>query len=249
MPMTTPIIKVSHLQFSYNSSPVLRDLSFEIYKGEYVGLIGPNGSGKTTLLRLILGLNTKQKGSIQIFGQEIEKFRDFAKIGYIPQKVGVIGLDFPATVREVVASNFHNNPRESLEKAINRVAQLTEITDFMDKLLADLSGGQLQRVFIARSLINNPEILIFDEPTVGVDKENQINFYRFLKKANEELGITILFVTHDIETISEQATKILCINEGVFEEVDSHLHGHDHHKLHDTQYAQSSLSDKIQHIH
>jgi zinc transport system ATP-binding protein len=247
--MNEPIIKVSNLQFVYGGNPVLRDLSFEIQKGEYVGLIGPNGSGKTTLIRLILGLVPKQKGSIQIFGDEIESFRGYARIGYIPQKVGSIGVDFPATVREVVASNYHKNNSETLLQALDRVFGLAEIGNFAGKLLSDLSGGQLQRVFIARSLINNPEILIFDEPTVGVDRENQINFYSFLKKANKDLGITILFVTHDLETISEEATKVLCINEGVFEEADSGQHSHDHHSLHDTQYANSNVTNKIQHIH
>lgn len=245
--MDEPVIKVSNLQFAYNRNPALVDLSFEIHKGEYVGLIGPNGSGKTTLLRLILGLIPKQKGSIQIFGKEIESFRDYTKIGYIPQKVGVIGMDFPATVREVVISNYQKNSIETISQALDRVFELTEIGDLSSKLLSDLSGGQLQRVFIARSLINNPEILIFDEPTVGVDKENQINFYQFLKKANTELGITILFVTHDLESISEQATKVLCINQGVFEEVGSDLHIHNN--LHSTGYASSTLADKIYHVH
>lgn len=247
--MSDPIISVTNLHFSYNDNPVLKDLSFEIHQGEYVGLIGPNGSGKTTLLRLILGLNKKQSGSIKIFGQEIEKYRDYDKIGYIPQKVGSIGLDFPATVQEVVASNYHKRTEETEKMALKRVFDLTEIDDLASKHLSELSGGQLQRVFIARSLINNPEILIFDEPTVGVDKENQINFYTFLKRANKELGITILFVTHDLETISEQATKILCINEGVFEDVDSVLHFHDHHHLHDTEYAKNTILDKVHHVH
>jgi zinc transport system ATP-binding protein len=244
--MSQPIIKVSNLKFAYNGNPVLADLSFEIRRGEYVGLIGPNGSGKTTLLRLILGLIPKQQGSIQIFGTEIEQFREYTKIGYIPQKVGSVGVDFPATVREVVVSNYHKNTLETCKQALDRVFGLAEINGFADKLLTDLSGGQLQRVFIARSLINNPEILIFDEPTVGVDRENQINFYSFLRKANKDLGITILFVTHDIEAISEQATKVLCINEGVFEEIDSSLHTHSHHG---TQYASNTISKKIQHIH
>lgn len=245
--MNDTIIKVSHLKYAYNGNAVFDDLSFEIQKGDYVGLIGSNGSGKTTLLRLILGLITKQKGSIQIFGKEIEGFQEHTKIGYIPQKVGSIGVDFPATVREVVASNYSKNNTETLLQALDRVFELFEIGDLSSRLLADLSGGQLQRVYIARSLINNPEILIFDEPTVGVDKENQINFYQFLKKANTEFGITILFVTHDLESISEQATKVFCINQGVFEEIGSDLHSHSN--LHTTGYANSPLADKIYHVH
>jgi zinc transport system ATP-binding protein len=237
-----PIIEVKNLSFAYEQNQVLNELSFTISKGEYIGLIGQNGSGKTTLLRLILGLEKIQSGSISIFGQQIEDFKDFGKIGYIPQKVSTIGLDFPATVKEVILSNYHFNKGESEKQAFKRVLQITQIQDLQNKLLKELSGGQLQRVFIARSLINNPEILIFDEPTVGVDSQNQLNFYSFLKKANQDLGITIIFVTHDIGMISDQASRILCINNGLID--DQHNHSHEEEEL-----VRTHLHQKIEHIH
>ncbi|MEI6728524.1 MAG: metal ABC transporter ATP-binding protein [bacterium] len=238
------IIQVQNLNFAYEQNPVLTDLSFQIKKGEYIGLIGQNGSGKTTLLRLILGLEKLQSGSIKIFGQSIQNFKEFSKIGYIPQKVSTIGLDFPASVEEVVASNYHANKNESQNQALDRVFEITQIQDQKEKLLKDLSGGQLQRVFIARSLINKPKILIFDEPTVGVDAQNQLNFYSFLKKANQELGITIIFVTHDIGMISDQSSRILCINDGVIDDQHSHSHSHEEEEL-----VRTHLHQKIEHVH
>ena len=237
-----PVIEVSNLSYNYGNIPVLKNLSFKIEKGQYVGLIGPNGSGKTTLLRLLLGLNKKQTGSIKIYSQEIEKFTNFSKIGYIPQQVSVLGQDFPATVQEVVESGIIKNEKLNTKNDLNRVFELTEISALKNKLISQLSGGQLQRVFIARSLVNNPEILIFDEPTVGVDSENQMNFYNFLQKANKEMGLTIIFVTHDIETISKEASRILCINKGVIDEKNEYLEEEE-------SLLKKHLHSKIEHLH
>ncbi|MEI6728711.1 MAG: ATP-binding cassette domain-containing protein [bacterium] len=149
------IIQVQNLSFAYEQNPVLTDLSFQIKKGEYIGLIGQNGSGKTTLLRLILGLEKIQSGSIKIFGENIQNFKEFSKIGYIPQKVSTIGLDFPASVEEVVASNYHTNKKDSQKQALSRVFEITQIQDLKEKLLKDLSGGQLQRFTLAKRCLNN----------------------------------------------------------------------------------------------
>lgn len=212
------IIEVSGISFSYSNDIVLDDISFSIEKGDYVGIIGPNGSGKTTLLKLLLGLLKPQTGNIQVLGTSVGKLKKKYEVGYVPQRVSQQNMSFPATVYEVVESgvvpslNVFERISSDNRKYINEVMKLSGIETYKDRRINDLSGGQRQRVYIARALSSKPKILILDEPFSGIDLEAQENFYGFLKMLNEQKGLTIIFVSHDVDVISKEVKHILCIN-------------------------------------
>ncbi|WP_066293399.1 metal ABC transporter ATP-binding protein [Bacillus sp. FJAT-29937] len=219
-----PIININQLSYRYEKENVLEDINLSINKGAFLGIVGPNGSGKSTLLKLILGLLKTQKGEIQLFGQDISKFKDWHKIGFVSQKANSFNTGFPATVYEVVASGLTKKlglfkimkmeHKQKVIKAIDSVGLLP----FLKRNIGELSGGQQQRVFIARALVSNPKLMILDEPTVGVDAQNVQSFYEMLDNLNKELGITLLLVTHDIGVISDKVTHVACLNK--------HLHFH-----------------------
>jgi len=214
----TPAIEAININFQYNDSPILEKINFSIASGEYWGLIGPNGGGKTTLIRIILGLLKPSFGEIRIFGTPISKFQNFPILGYVPQKIAQGSNFFPATVQEVVSTGriarvgLFKNFLPSDERAIEKAIKIAGIENVRHKLIGDLSGGQRQRVFIARALAGEPKILILDEPTVGVDISAQEKFYSFITDLNKTYGITILFISHDIEIIAHEASSIMCLN-------------------------------------
>ncbi len=218
---TTPLIDVRNLGFRYGAIPVLEDITFTVSAGEYLGVIGPNGGGKTTLIKILLGLLPPTSGSVKIFGTDVREFRERYTIGYVPQQLAHAEFQFPATVREVVASG--RVPRVGMLRsfdradrdAIARVMGVAEVRHLSDRRIGDLSGGERQKVFIARALAGEPTVLILDEPTVGVDVAAQGKFYAFLADLNENHGITIIFVTHDIDVIAREARSVLCLNHGL----------------------------------
>lgn len=201
-PCHDPIITLEHISFAYGQQPVLRDFTFSIYQRDFVGLIGANGSGKTTLLKMIVGLLKPDHGDIRLFGQPIRQFREWSKIGYVPQRNQLNPL-FPATVREVVLSGLYN--RRKMFKLVTKADHARAddalnalgIQDLGHRLIGKLSGGQQQRAFLARALINNPKLLILDEPTVGVDAETQEGFFQMIKHMHQKHDITFLLVSHD----------------------------------------------------
>ncbi len=205
-------IELQHVYFSYNTHPVLEDITFSIESGEIVVIVGPNGGGKTTLLRLILGLETPTHGTVRLFDESPVKSR--TRIGYVPQQT-LYDPQFPVRVLDVVrmgiierrplgffTKNDTNNAMEALEKM-----QLGEIRN---AAFAELSGGQRQRVLIARSLVSSPEILMLDEPTAHVDTHTSHQLYQILKQLSTHM--TILFVSHDLEVVSSIVTSVLCVN-------------------------------------
>ena len=212
------IIEVKDVSFRYGAHPVLEDITLDIHRGDYLGIIGPNGGGKTTLLKIMLGLLRPAEGTVSLFGTDITRFKDWHKIGYVPQKAVQFDAQFPATVFEVVAMgrasqrglgrNLNASDREKIAAALRQVDML----DYKGQRIGELSGGQQQRVFIARALASEPEIIFLDEPTVGVDKGTQEQFYLLLKKMNESLGLTLILVSHDIDVVASQATEMACIN-------------------------------------
>ena len=216
------IIDISGLSYSYEKENVLEEINLSITKGSFLGIVGPNGSGKSTLLKLILGLEKKQKGDIHLFGKDISQFRDWEKIGFVSQKANSFNTGFPATVYEVVKSGLtkkigllHYMKKEhhlQILKAIDSVGLL----DLKKRNIGELSGGQQQRVFIARALVSEPELLILDEPTVGVDAGNVRSFYHMLGDLNQKLGITLLLVTHDIGAITDKVTHVVCLNKYLY---------------------------------
>ncbi len=216
--MEENVLELEKVNFSYGVAPAIRNASFTLKKGDYLGLIGPNGGGKTTLVKLILGLLEPSSGKILIFGKDISRFDERHRIGYVPQKATNFDPNFPASVYEVASMGrvakvglfrqFGSKDRKSVEQAL----ELVGMFDFKDQRIGDLSGGQQQRVFIARALAAESELLILDEPTVGVDKQAQHAFYSLLKRLNKELGMTLILVSHDIEVVSKNANKIICAN-------------------------------------
>lgn len=205
-------ISVKQLSFSYGNSVALDNLNFQVNQGDYIGLIGPNGGGKTTLVKILLGLLHPSKGEISLFQSKYPDLTLNTKIGYVPQRASQNLANFPATVSEIVASGLVKPSLESPRKKVERALKITEIEKLANKLISNLSGGELQKVLIARALVSEPEILILDEPIVGVDTPSQDGFYQFLKKLNQDLKITIIFVSHDLEVITKQANKIFCLN-------------------------------------
>lgn len=214
------IISVKNLFFGYDEKLVLQDINLEIYKGDYLGIVGPNGSAKSTLLKSILGLLKPQRGSVKIFNQDIEKFKDWGRIGYVAQKATSFNSSFPATVEEVVAANlfskiglFRSIKKEEKQK-VYQILKVVGMEDYGKRLIGNLSGGQQQKVFIARTLISDPEIIFLDEPTGGIDVESQMEFYDLLERLNKEMDITIVMISHDIGVITEKVSKIACMGDG-----------------------------------
>lgn len=217
MTETRTCIEVKDVSFSYNGNPILQDISFTVEEGEYLGIIGPNGGGKTTLFKVILGLLRPQTGEVRIYGEPLEGFKKKHLIGYVPQR-SISDYYFPATIEEVVRSGrtarlglFRRFSKDDLS-AVKRVMEITDVAKLKDRLIGQVSGGERQRVFIARALASDPKILILDEPDVGVDVTAQEKFYSFLEDLNSSLGITILLISHDIDVVAHQAKSILCLN-------------------------------------
>ena len=209
-------IAVRNLNFAYNGHKVLSDISLDIAKGEYVGVIGPNGGGKTTFLKLVLGLLEPDSGSLSLCGEDPSQARKFGRIGYVPQRATQLEKHFPATVLEVVQSGLTSVPPSLRDKdAVTKALEATYIIDLQSKLIHELSGVQRQLVFIARCLTAKPQILLLDEPVTGVDIPSRDRFYELLKKLNTEKGLTILFVTHDVDAIAKEVSQVLCLNQKI----------------------------------
>lgn len=209
--MCEKIIEVSNLNFEN----ILKNISLEIYEGDFVAITGPNGGGKSTFIKLLLGILEPTNGNIKLF--ENSKYQ----IGYVPQQASNIDIAFPATVDEIIKTAFAN--KNSLFKTITKEEKLNisslmdlfEISNLKYKLITELSGGQKQRVMIVRALANNPKLLILDEPDIGLDKKSQKQFINSLKEINEKNRTTILFITHHLEEINEFITKKFNINQGL----------------------------------
>lgn len=210
--MTETIIETQSLSFSYEKGqPVLEDINFKVTKGEFLGLVGPNGSGKTTLMKIILGLQKNYEGEVRIFNEQLSNFNSWNKIGYVPQKYSR-KEQFPATVQELLDLNkTPSKPDITREEII----EMLKIENILDKKFMELSGGQQQRVMVALSLLKNPEILILDEPSVGVDVQTQGEFYEFLHKLNKEHNITIILISHDVGMISEHTDEVMLLNNSI----------------------------------
>lgn len=231
------IIEVERVSFSYNGHLILHDISLTIHKGDYLGVVGGNGSGKTTFVKIILGLMKPDTGTVRLFGEDVSTFKDWSKIGYVPQKATNFDINFPATVEEVVLMGrygrrglFNRITQEDRRKTRDALAAV-EMQEFSDRLIGDLSGGQQQRVFIARALAGEPEVLFLDEPTVGVEQHIKDEFYALLRKLNQEMDLTIVLITHDIESMANEAMHIACIDHTLFfhDSVDEYFK--DTHKL------------------
>ena len=196
-----------------NKPEVLKDVSFTIYSDDYLGIIGPNGGGKTTLLKAILGLLNPKKGSITYYDNGVKT--NSLNIGYLPQ-INRIDKKFPISVSQVILSGL--TPRDRFFKRynaqdrekVNEVAQRLGIEELLPRAIGELSGGQLQRVLLGRAIIDNPKLIILDEPSTYVDKLFETNFYKLLGDINKEIAIVL--VSHDVGTIISHVKNIACVN-------------------------------------
>jgi len=215
------IIETKNLSDSYGQTEALTNVSFTVEKGDFVGLAGPNGAGKTTLIKTILGLLPTSKGEIKLFGKTKEKFNDWGKIGYLPQKLSTINTLFPATVDEVVTLGLLSQkkiPRiinANDQKRASETLRELGIFDLKKRMLSELSGGQQQKVLLARALVSNPEILIFDEPSTALDPESRESFFQLIQKLNKKNGTAVILITHDTGYIGQYANKLLYIDKSL----------------------------------
>lgn len=207
------IVEINNLTVQYPDVKALDDVSFEVNQGDFLGIIGPNGAGKSTLFDAMLGLNTKYKGTIKFFGEDIRKSKDYLKeIGYVPQKP-IFEKNFPVTVTDVVRMGLR---KKSDEGKIDEILQQLWIHELQYRRIGDLSGGQQQRVFIAKALVTNPKILILDEPVTGIDQQSIDLFYSILRQLNTNQKITIIWSSHDLDAVNQLANHVACLNRTLF---------------------------------
>ena len=204
------VVTIKNLNLRSNSDIILDDVSFEINRGDFLGIIGPNGAGKTTLFKCMLGLNKDYSGTIRIFNKETKKeFKEiYKKIGYIPQSNN-FDPRFPATVKEIIQLGMIG--KKIGKEKMDELLDLTGVSEYLDKRIGDLSGGQQQRVMITKALIHEPELLILDEPATAVDANILKLFYKLLIKLNKEKKITIIWSSHDLDAVNLLSNKIACI--------------------------------------
>ncbi len=208
-----PLIDIRHLTVGYDESIILSDVSLTIHNNDFIGVIGPNGGGKTTLLKAILGLLTPIKG--EVYYHDCMTEGNHHRIGYLPQ-INNIDRKFPISVAEVVKSGLMSRKRiikHYEKKDLEFAGQLMEqagIYEIRNKAIGELSGGQIQRTLLCRALVNQPKLLVLDEPNTYVDNRFEKELYEKLRKLNEE--IAILLVSHDLGTISTYVKSIACVN-------------------------------------
>jgi zinc transport system ATP-binding protein len=224
--MKKPIIEANNICFSYEGRNILENTALKIYSGDFMAIVGPNGSGKSTLMKICTGLLKPRQGNVILFDKEISKFKEWGRIGYIPQKATSFNQDFPATVEEVVRLNLYSRvgmmgrvKKEHLDM-VDEVLELVGMQNFKTRLVGRLSGGQQQRVFIAKALVSSPEILFMDEPTTGIDANSEKDFYALMGDLNQQKNITIVMVTHDIGAVSKNVSRMICLSRG-----KAHEHG------------------------
>ncbi|ADG72504.1 metal ABC transporter ATP-binding protein [Brachyspira murdochii] len=234
------VIEFKNVHFGYTSEDILRCISFDINKGDFVSIIGSNGVGKSTILKLILGELHQYKGSIKLYGEDINNFKDWKKIGYLEQNAYSKIMNFPATVYEIVMSNnfadigLFRFPNKKHHNKVIEALKLLGMENYKDRMIYKLSGGQVQRVFLARTLISKPNLLVLDEPTNGVDRETTELIYNILYNLNKNENVSIIMVTHDVERMSKISNRIFCFEDGTLIELEknqidielSHKHKH-----------------------
>jgi zinc transport system ATP-binding protein len=231
------VLEVANVSIKYNGHFAVDKINFDVKEGDLLGIVGPNGAGKTTLFRAIIGLQN-YTGCIKVFGYEGKNYYPLLPlIGYVSQKVN-FEQNFPATVHEVVSMGLIQEKKlsdgETLLKncgyswnrtykkmasdhdKVLEVLRTVGLESLKDRRIGELSGGELQRVFIAKALVKDPVLLILDEPVTGVDVEAQNKFYNLLQKINKDNKITIMWSSHDLEAISKLANRVACMNRKLF---------------------------------
>lgn len=200
------MLKIKNLTFSYTGSApyVLDNVNLNIHEGSYVSILGENGSAKTTLLKLILNLLNPCSGNINLHTDTI---------GYVPQRVESFNAQFPITVSEILRCHMKVLKLKN-KKVILRSLEAVGMENFQNTLIGDMSGGQQQKIFIARALMGNPKLLILDEPSTGIDIQSQREIYSIIKHLNTHLGITVLAVEHNLNAALDYSTNICIMDNG-----------------------------------
>jgi len=219
-----PVVELRNISFAYDEEVVLNNVSLDVCRHDFMGIIGPNGGGKTTLLNIMIGSIRPQEGTVRVFGKEPEHVR--TRIGYVPQ-TSHYAMGIPVTVFDVVLMGrygkrgllrrFNREDEAAAEEALGRVG----MERYRNRAFDHLSGGQRQRVIIARALVTNPELLLLDEPNVGVDSDAKTELFELLHHLNKTM--TIVIVTHDLTAVSAHIGKIACVNKTLYYHGDKEI--------------------------
>lgn len=227
--MKNTLLQFKNVSLGYKNNTLLTSLNFEILKGDYLGIVGPNGVGKSTLLKAILGIHKQKYGDI-FFNDQEDRINSQLKFGYVPQR-GQLDEVYPLTVEEIVIMGRYRQigilgkvKRIDKDKTLEALMHL-DIYDLTQKQYSELSGGQKQRALIARALVSDPDILILDEPTDGLDVNSQNAIMKLITHFHQEHKLTIMLVSHHLSVVVNHANRIALIEKGVFQigEVDEIL--------------------------
>ncbi len=226
------VVRFDRVDVRRRGAPILEDISFEVHAGEFVGLVGPNGAGKTTLLKTLLGLIPVHSGNVTVLDQK-PGGRNGAPpgVGYVPQRHS-IPAHFPASVRDVVSMGrlrgrlFYKRLSQEDQAIIEGNLEVVGIADLADRAAGELSGGQQRRVMLAQALCASSELLVLDEPTIGLDLPAEHEFYALLRTLQRDLGLTAVVVSHDLVALAGECDELICINRRM------HIHGNPEDVIH-----------------
>ncbi|HBU00257.1 MAG TPA: metal ABC transporter ATP-binding protein [Thermotoga naphthophila] len=202
------IVEVKNLTYRINDFEILKNVTFSVEEGEFVGVIGPNGAGKTTLVRILVGEIKNYEGKVEVRG----------KIGYLPQ-LHQVQREFPITVKEFAAMGMYGRDRKIDWEKVRSTLKDVGILHKENDPIKNLSGGEFQRLSLARALLSDPDILVLDEPEAGVDEMGKASFYELLNRLRKEKNITVIMVSHDIGMVFKECSTIMCLNRTL------HCHG------------------------
>ncbi len=218
MESTEKVIEVKNLNVRYNGFNAISDVSFDVDRGEIVIIIGPNGAGKTTLIKALINL-IPYEGTVKLLGKTHGEMQPntWQRIGYVPQRVD-IPRNFPVTVKDLLKLSINLYPINVDEKKrrIVEFIKLEHLEKFENKLIGDLSGGEMQRVLIARALLSLPDLILFDEPLAGIDVSGERTFYEFVSYIRTEFKISSVIISHDVTAISRIADRVMGLNRKIY---------------------------------
>lgn len=209
---TTPLITAKNINHAYGDKTVLNDISLTLYPNEIVTLIGPNGAGKSTLLKILLNLIQPTSGQV--------RRKTGLRIGFMPQKIQV-DASMPLNVQRFLELGLARHSQNLFNKKANDTTELYEIindlklNDLLNHPIQQVSGGEMQRILLARALLRQPELLILDEPVQGVDLQGQTELYHYISEIRQKYGCGILMVSHDLHIVMKSTNKVLCLNQHV----------------------------------
>jgi zinc transport system ATP-binding protein len=217
--MGSPAVSIDAVSYAYRDNLVLDCVSFDVAPGEFVALAGPNGSGKSTLMRVMLGLLPPGTGTVALLGHVPRRLPERWRVGYVPQRPAAVEL-LPATVREVVAAGrlarrgWWRRPTPADAEAVDRALDTVALAGLARRPLSELSGGQRQRAFIAKALATEPDLLVLDEPTAGVDAESQGRFRDALVDLARLRGGAVILVSHELGAVADDLDRVLLLRHG-----------------------------------